>query len=285
MDERRIPPKPPETVPNPEAAPSSQDNDSPTETEVHTDGSKTVGELGSGNRQKTLTHRPRAHGKISPEALAASLSRREDAPLAKLIPGLPSPDQRPKTDLRPFADQLVAIAEQLRSGSFLGSEPVSGTPSAGDKKVTASQSARIRSIDKGQPVEASLASMSLAQRRRAFAEMARTTYAKRRKRSAIFGDPELFGEPGWDILLDLYIAHAEGKPVSVSSACIGSASPPTTGLRWLGVLSEQDLVAREHDTEDQRRVLVRLTDKALEAMGEYFSSSASTQGDLRAAGA
>ena len=40
---------------------------------------------------------------------------------------------------------------------------------------------------------------------------------------------ELFGEPAWDILLDLYIANVENKPVSVSSACIGSAAPPTTG--------------------------------------------------------
>ncbi len=124
--------------------------------------------------------------------------------------------------------------------------------------------------------------MSLQQRRRKYAEMARATYAKRRKRVAIFGDPELFGEPGWDILLDLYIAQIEEKPVSVSSACIGSASPPTTGLRWLGVLADQKLVEREHDPDDQRRVLVRLSEKGLSAMDAYFASSPNMHGDRRA---
>ena len=61
--------------------------------------------------------------------------------------------------------------------------------------------------------------------------LARKAYALRRKRAALFGNPDLFGEPAWDILLDLYIAAGEGKPVSVSSACIGSAAPATTGLR------------------------------------------------------
>lgn len=108
--------------------------------------------------------------------------------------------------------------------------------------------------------------------RRVYGDLAREAYAVRRRRTTIFDNNELFGEPAWDILLDLYIANVEDKSVSVSSACIGSAAPPTTGLRWLGVLSEQGLIAREHDPEDQRRVLVRLTEKGLCAMDEYFAS-------------
>ena len=110
-------------------------------------------------------------------------------------------------------------------------------------------------------------------RRTSNAATARQVYDKRRKRAALFGNSELFGEPAWDILLDLYIAHAENKPVSVSSACIGSAAPPTTGLRWLGVLAENELILREHDPEDQRRVLVRLTDRGIAAMDKYFSGA------------
>lgn len=106
-----------------------------------------------------------------------------------------------------------------------------------------------------------------------FADMARRTYNLRRQRAAIFGNPDLFGEPAWDILLDLYIAQVEGKPVSVSSACIGSASAPTTGLRWLGVLADHGLVIREPDPADQRRVMVRLTERGLEAMDRYFAAA------------
>lgn len=100
---------------------------------------------------------------------------------------------------------------------------------------------------------------------------ARHAYWLRRQRAQIFGSAELFGEPGWDILLDLYIAHAEGKQVSVSSACIGSASPATTGLRWLSVLAEQGLIAREADEQDQRRIMVRLTHSGIAAMERFLA--------------
>lgn len=107
-----------------------------------------------------------------------------------------------------------------------------------------------------------------------YARLARAHYEQRRRRNSVFGNAELFGEPAWDILLDLYVAHAKGEPVSVSSACIGSAAPPTTGLRWLGVLAEQGLTLREHDPNDQRRVLVRLTERGLDAMDAYFATIA-----------
>lgn len=103
-------------------------------------------------------------------------------------------------------------------------------------------------------------------------EAARRLYALRRRRGVIFGNAELFSEPAWDILLDLFIAHRENKSVSVSSACIGSAAPPTTGLRWLGILAKEGLVAREADPADHRRVMVRLTDRGLAGMERFFES-------------
>lgn len=110
--------------------------------------------------------------------------------------------------------------------------------------------------------------------RRMFLRLARKTYWLRRQRAAIFGCAEMFGEPAWDILLDLYIANAEGKQVSVSSACIGSACPPTTGLRWLAILTEQGFVLRENDSHDNRRVMVRLTDKGVAAMERFLATVA-----------
>ena len=76
------------------------------------------------------------------------------------------------------------------------------------------------------------------------------------------------------VVLDLYAALVENKRVSVSSACIGSAAPPTTGLRWLGVLADEGLVLREPDPDDQRRILVRLTERGAQAMDEYFAAAA-----------
>lgn len=105
-----------------------------------------------------------------------------------------------------------------------------------------------------------------------YLSLARRAYGSRRKRTAIFRNPDLFGEPAWDILLDLYIAHGEGKAVSVSSACIGSAAPATTGLRWLGVLADEGLVVRENDPEDHRRVMVRLSSTGVSAMERFFDT-------------
>jgi hypothetical protein len=138
--------------------------------------------------------------------------------------------------LQPLAEELAAIADRLR-------------------KVAAGKAAAAPA----RPPQRYLA-------------VARKTYSLRRKRAMIFGNPKLFGEPAWDILLDLYIAYAEGKSVSVTSACIGSAAPPTTGLRWLGMLADEGLVLRENDPEDNRRVLVRLTPRGISAMERFFEA-------------
>jgi DNA-binding MarR family transcriptional regulator len=69
----------------------------------------------------------------------------------------------------------------------------------------------------------------------------------------------LFGEPAWDILLDLYASEVEGRQVSISSACVASSVPATTALRWLNTLADSGLVARAPDGSDARRSNLELT--------------------------
>lgn len=145
----------------------------------------------------------------------------------------------------PLADELMAIAARLRGAA-------EGTQQA----IEADTPSQLR------PSRATRGALALA----------RKTYALRRKRAAIFGNADLFGEPAWDIMLDLFIADGEGKTVSVSSACIGSAAPATTGLRWLGVLADEGLVSRENDPQDHRRVMVRLTPTGHAAMERFFET-------------
>lgn len=116
-------------------------------------------------------------------------------------------------------------------------------------------------------------SSSTGQDHPVWAELARQTYEDRRRRTKIFQSEELFGEPAWDILLDLFIAAKERRRVSVTSACIGSAVPSTTALRWISILERQGLLSREADPGDARRVYVRLSHRGYSAMLEYFSSS------------
>lgn len=95
----------------------------------------------------------------------------------------------------------------------------------------------------------------------------------RASRSKFFGR-DLFSDPAWDILLDLYAEHLAGRRVTVSSACIGSQAPQTTALRWLTVLEERGLIAREPDAKDGRRIFISLTDKAIQAMESFLKAAA-----------
>jgi len=104
---------------------------------------------------------------------------------------------------------------------------------------------------------------------------ARESYAIRRRR-ARYLPAELFGEPTWDILLDLYVATRENRPVPTTSACIGAHVPPTTALRWLRILEARGLVEREEDGRDGRRTFVRLTNRGLVAMEDWLQMAITT---------
>lgn len=84
-------------------------------------------------------------------------------------------------------------------------------------------------------------------------------YKSRRDRNRFFGN-DLFSEPAWDILLDLYMQHEKGKSVSVTSACLASGVPSTTALRWLRVLEEQELILRTAHPMDHRSYVVKITE-------------------------
>ena len=102
-------------------------------------------------------------------------------------------------------------------------------------------------------------------------ETARRIYQARRRRGRVFGDETLFGEPAWDILLDLFSAAIHNKRVAVTSACIGAAVPSTTALRWIKVLEDKGLIVREDDTADARRTFVRLSPEGYSLMLRYFA--------------
>lgn len=142
--------------------------------------------------------------------------------------------------------------------------------------------AMARELEMGQPLAADTAGTgddlrpprgATSQDHPIWVELARQTYDDRRRRSKIFRADALFGEPAWDILLDLFIAAKERRRVSVTSACIGSAVPSTTALRWIAILERQGMLVREADPGDARRVYVKLSARGYAAMLEYFASS------------
>jgi hypothetical protein len=80
---------------------------------------------------------------------------------------------------------------------------------------------------------------------------------------------DLFADPAWDMLLDLFAARLEGLTVSVSSLCIAAAVPPTTALRWITAMTDAGLLMRREDPSDRRRAFVALTAQAVAGMERY----------------
>lgn len=95
----------------------------------------------------------------------------------------------------------------------------------------------------------------------------------RRMRDELF-PADMFADPAWDMLLDLYAAKLDHARVSVSSLCIAAAVPATTALRWIKTLSDTGIFQREADQHDGRRIFVALSDRATDAMHRYFAKRA-----------
>lgn len=102
--------------------------------------------------------------------------------------------------------------------------------------------------------------------------LAERLYRERRSRDRIFSDSALFGEPAWDLLLDLTVSELKGRKLSVTSACIGACVPSTTALRWLSLLEERGLIVRESDATDKRRAFVRISPDGFRKMIGYLES-------------
>lgn len=104
------------------------------------------------------------------------------------------------------------------------------------------------------------------------AQEIRAAIRSRRLRSQFFAG-ELFADPAWDMLLDLFAAQLEQRRVSVSSLCIAAAVPPTTALRWIGTLHDAGLFERHADPADRRRAYIALSAKGLEGMHGYVAAA------------
>lgn len=87
----------------------------------------------------------------------------------------------------------------------------------------------------------------------------------RQARDAVFGS-DLFSDPAWDILLELYTAYLEERPVTLGELTASTRTAPSTMSRWIVALERHGLVRREKEATDIYQVEVRLTPKAVGAI-------------------
>lgn len=98
---------------------------------------------------------------------------------------------------------------------------------------------------------------------------AKDLYDQRRRRRD-FLPARLFGEPAWDMLLELFMQYAGGAKVSTTSLCIASGVPNSTALRHIAMLEEEGLIKRSTSEFDRRVTFVELTEKGVLALGRYL---------------
>jgi CheY-like chemotaxis protein len=118
--------------------------------------------------------------------------------------------------------------------------------------------AKAKAADEGGPV---------ARKRAALGELK----TMRRLRSQYF-PAELFSDPCWEMLLDLYDAALAGAEVTVTSLGAASGVPQTTAHRRMETLQAHHLIVRSEDKADKRRTIIKLSDAGLRAVEDFFET-------------
>ncbi|MFV0622448.1 winged helix DNA-binding protein [Sphingomonas sp. ac-8] len=85
---------------------------------------------------------------------------------------------------------------------------------------------------------------------------------------------DLFHEPGWDMLVALYVARHQSRTMNVKALVGTSAAPTTTSQRWIEHLDRLGLIVRVTDPLDRRRIEVSLSEAGATAMTQYLQTIA-----------
>lgn len=102
--------------------------------------------------------------------------------------------------------------------------------------------------------------------------LARWMYANREHRP-LGKVPEIHREPGWDMLLDLYVNQTMGRRIAVTAACVASRAPFTTALRHIKQMCATGVMRRVPDESDRRRLWLELSEETMKSMSDYLDRS------------
>ena len=151
----------------------------------------------------------------------------------------------------------------------LGARDLLTKPIDGPRLVRAVKSALLmrQMRDQAPPAATSATTGTVDRKRVALKDMR----SMRKMRSRYF-PTELFSDPCWEMLLDLYDAQLGSAEVTVTSLGAASGVPLTTALRRMEQLLAHGLIERVGDADDKRRTIVRLTDSGLTAVEGFFET-------------
>lgn len=192
------------------------------------------------------------------------------------------------------ADDFIALAEgwEAESGESVFAQSVSSTPgmtldmiaqqfSVGQMRQLASSLLKLADAldDDWSPADVRSTYHWLTQagkierRSLQLAQVAVQMRAAARRRNRYLSG-EWFGEPAWEMLLELFIQFAGGARVSTKSLVIASGAPDTTALRIMERLETAGLIERSPSQTDKRVTLVTLTRQGVVAVGSVLMEAA-----------
>jgi hypothetical protein len=99
--------------------------------------------------------------------------------------------------------------------------------------------------------------------------------AARRARESALG-PELFSDPGWDLLLELYAARLAGRTTELPELARSIRHAESTTARWIAALSERRLLVSLESGAGPGRLSIELSEEGAAAMKrllDYWSSA------------
>jgi len=99
---------------------------------------------------------------------------------------------------------------------------------------------------------------------------AETVLRRRILRKQLVGSIELFGEPAWDMLLDLFIHNCKGQQLSMSSLCATAGIPTSSAMKLAQRLCEAGILERTPDIFDGRRTLMKIAPEVAHRLRAYF---------------
>lgn len=103
------------------------------------------------------------------------------------------------------------------------------------------------------------------------ADQVRSIQRMRLERHKFFSE-DLFADPAWNMLLELFASELEQNRVTVTTLCMASGIPTTTALRYISNLVCEGLILRRKDPSDGRRIWVELSQAGSASMTGYFAS-------------
>jgi len=103
---------------------------------------------------------------------------------------------------------------------------------------------------------------------------AKAAMRRRLLRQQLIGAPELFGDPAWEMLVDLFVHECERKRLSISALCVTSSIPMSSALRLAQRLCDAGITRRVPDPIDGRRTFIRLDPAVAHRMRAYFEAGA-----------